>query len=285
MTIFPDVLWLSTSLSFQRFNRPAMSLLSQKMLVAQWEYGQSPDEANCLETAIALLHDYLQQGDRPIHLVGHSTSGLLALLYACKYPERVRSLTLLAVGVNPAIDWQAHFYAVRQLLPCDRQKILLQMVHNLFGYCAWSRSQSLVRYLEQDLACSLSIHSLLKRAEMGSMMPDVPLLVCGSKDDVIVDPTQVRGWSRLLKRGDRVWIGSEGRHFFHYFRPEETVSQMHGFWDSISVKESQSPTDQEQSDQEQSDQSQADQSQLDQSQSSQNQSSQSPTDRNQTVYS
>ncbi len=239
MIISPDVLWLSTSLSFQRFNRPVMKALTQQMRVAEWEYYQSPDEGNSLDVAINLLHDYMQEVDRPLHLVGHSTSGLLGLLYACKYPERVRSLTLLAVGVNPSIDWQAHFYTVRQMLPCDRQKILIQMVHNLFGYCSRSRALSLIRYLEQDLSCSLSLHSLLKRTRIEPVMPNVPLLVCGSQDDVIVDPTQIQGWEQLLKRGDRLWLCPEGRHFFQYFQAEQTVNTLCAFWDSPSVNQPQ----------------------------------------------
>jgi|GEM_PF-2838428 len=69
-----------------------------------------------LDAALVLLHDYLKEGDRPLHLLGHSTGGLLGLLYAHRYPERVRSLTLLSVGVHPAIDWQAHYYIQRQML-------------------------------------------------------------------------------------------------------------------------------------------------------------------------
>lgn len=234
MTIIPDALWLSTSPSFQRFNRPAMNLLSRTLTLAQWEYIQTPDEANCLDTAISLLHDYMQSLDRPIHLIGHGTSGLLALLFACQYPEHVRSLSILAVGMNPAIDWQSHYYTVLQLLPCDRQHILTQMVHNLFGYRSQAQARSLIHLLEKDLAYSLSPHSLLKRTSIMPMMPDVPLLVCGSKDDVIIDRSQIHRWSPMLKRGDRLWICPEGRHFFHYFKPQLTVNAISLFWESLS---------------------------------------------------
>ncbi|MHC5733019.1 MAG: alpha/beta fold hydrolase, partial [Nostoc sp.] len=67
-----------------------------------------------------------------MHLIGHSTGGLLGLLYTRRYPEKVKSLTLLAVGADAALDWQAHYYTHRPFL--SRQKILTTMVYNLFGY-------------------------------------------------------------------------------------------------------------------------------------------------------
>jgi len=63
--------------------------------------------------------------NRPVHLVGHSTGGA-RLLYARRYPETVKSLTLLGVGTYSAVDWQAHYYVHRQVL--SRQEILTAMV-------------------------------------------------------------------------------------------------------------------------------------------------------------
>jgi len=41
----------------------------------------------------------------------------------------------------------------------------------------------------------------------------VPLMVCGSKDDIIVEP-DAAGWQPHLKEGDRLWECPQGRHFF-----------------------------------------------------------------------
>jgi pimeloyl-ACP methyl ester carboxylesterase len=48
--------------------------------------------------AVKLLHDFLTGRDRPLHLISHSTSGLVGLMYARCYPHKVSSLGLLAVG-------------------------------------------------------------------------------------------------------------------------------------------------------------------------------------------
>ena len=161
MSNLPDALWLSTSPSLQCLARPLLCCLSRQVTIAQWEYCQSQDEASSLDVAVLLLHDYLQSCNQPVHLIGHSTGGLLGLLYARQYPETVKSLTLLAVGVDAAIDWQAHYYVHRYNL-C-RQATLKAMAYNLFGYHNECTFKRLVKFLEQDLDCSLSPNSLFQR--------------------------------------------------------------------------------------------------------------------------
>ncbi|HIK33868.1 MAG TPA: alpha/beta hydrolase [Oscillatoriales cyanobacterium M59_W2019_021] len=234
MSQFADTLFLNVSPSFKKFDRPLIQYLSQHQTIAQWEYQQTLDEPISLDTAIALLHDYLQHCDHPIHLVGHSTSGLLGLLYARRYPERVKSLTLLSVGVHPAIDWQAHYYVTLQMLPCSREMILAQTIYNLFGYKCQSKIRYWIEILKKDLATSLSPHTLFNRVSIPPGGVPVPLFVCGSQNDVIVDLHQFQSWNSYLKEEDRLWHCPQGRHFFHYFYPQETGERIAEFWNSIS---------------------------------------------------
>ena len=232
----PDVLWLNTSPSFQCLDQPLLRYLSAQLSIAQWEYRQSQDEASSLDVAVLLLHNYLKSCNRPIHLIGHGTGGLLGLLYTRRYPETVKSLTLLAVGVDAAVDWQAHYYVHRQLL-C-RQKILNAMVYNLFGYHDKHIIKSLMSILERDLDCSLSPHSLLQTLSIPAGRVSVPLMVCGSKDDIVVGPDALQGWWPHLKESDRLWTCPQGRHFFHYFHPQQVGGMILNFW--ISLRQSSS---------------------------------------------
>jgi pimeloyl-ACP methyl ester carboxylesterase len=215
MSKLPDALWLNVSPALEKLDRPLLKILSGQMTIAQWQYCQTPDEPMSLQIALDLLHSYLQQYDRPIHLLGHSTGGLLGLLYARRYPEKVRSLTLLSVGVNPAIDWQAHYYAQFQLLPCSRKTLLDQTVYNLFGFQARPTMPGFLQLLEQDLKQALSPHTLYRRASFSPGGVSVPLMVCGGQSDTVVDPNLLMGWQLWLKDCDRLWICPNGRYFFH----------------------------------------------------------------------
>lgn len=230
MAKYPNVLWLNVSPRLQCFNRPLLKYLSQTLSIASWEYFQTPDEPTSLDIALVLLHDYLKTHARPLHLIGHSISGLLGLLYAQRYPERVKSLTLLAVAPQSALDWQAHYYALLEALPCSREMILTQMIYNLFGYQCKTKVQYLIQILEQDLLLSPSSHSLFYQWNITVQSVSVPLLVCGSRNDMVISPCQLNRWRTCLNKGDRLWKCSKGRHFFHYFYPQEVGEQIVDFY-------------------------------------------------------
>jgi pimeloyl-ACP methyl ester carboxylesterase len=59
-----------------------------------------PDFAGSLDARMARLEEHLHGKDRWI-IVGSSFGGLMGALYACRYPERVSKLILLA----PALIW------------------------------------------------------------------------------------------------------------------------------------------------------------------------------------
>lgn len=234
----PEALWLSVNPSFQKLDTPLLRHLARRMRVAHWVYTQTPDEPGSLEVALTLLHDYLKGLDRPLHLVGHGTGGLLGLLYARQHPDRVKSLALLAVGVDPTIDWKAHYYEQLEQLDTSRKGVLMQTAQTLFGPQPCHTLPRWVDLLERDLLESLSIHSLLNNFNLFPAGVSMPLLVCGGQQDAIVDPTQVQGWQTWLKAGDRLWLCPDGGHFFHNTHAQRSADEIGTFWETIRARRS-----------------------------------------------
>ena len=225
-----DVLWLNVSPSLKHLDRPLLHYLSRSANVARWEYLQTRDEASSLEKAVVLLHDYLKCQSRPVHLVGHGMGGVLGLIYARRYPRRVQSLTLLAVAVQPAATWHAHYYVQRQLLPCSCQQVLANTVRSLFGDQPPYPVKHLVTALGRDLEEAPCLHSLFRLVSLPKGGVDMPLMICGSKNDPVVDASALSEWMNWLKPKDLLWDCPEGRHFFHYFYPEQVGAQILEFW-------------------------------------------------------
>ncbi|MEM8676569.1 MAG: alpha/beta fold hydrolase [Cyanobacteria bacterium P01_G01_bin.67] len=229
--------WINANPSFKYFDGRIIRYISNQIPIAYWEYHQGLDEASSIDIALTLLHDYLKSKSKPVDLIGHGTGGLLGLLYARKHPHRVKSLTLLGVGYAPAIDWQAHYYQMRKLLPCSQEMLLGRMVQMMFGYQSQSKVINLVKILQRDLETAPTAHSLyqLNRVDAGGV--SMPMMVCGSENDSIVDRSALSGWTDYLKEDDVLWTTPAGHHFFHYFFPDYTGRKIIKFWQRFDVPE------------------------------------------------
>ena len=100
---------------------------------------------------------------------------------------------------------------VKQLTFC---KSYLVSVYNLFGYYNECTVRHLMSILNQDLNCSFSPHSLFQKLSVPGGDVPVPLMVCGSCNDIVVEPDALQGRQPWLKEGNRLWMCPEGRHFF-----------------------------------------------------------------------
>ncbi|WP_299407317.1 alpha/beta hydrolase [Acaryochloris sp. IP29b_bin.148] len=230
MTHSIDAVWATTSPYLKRFDQPLLDQLSKHLTIAQWQYQQSEDEPSSLSTAVDLLHDYIQDCDHPIHLVGHGTGGLVSLLYARQCPQNIRSLTLLGVGAVATLDWMAHYYFHLQFVPYNRRQMLTQIVPDLFGDQQPTVTCYLSRLLEKDMMVSPSPHSLFQRCHLPPGGVSAPLLVCGSQNDPVVDSQALNEWQSWMKDCDRIWQCAEGHHFFHCFYPQLVAEQILDFW-------------------------------------------------------
>jgi len=229
----PNAVCLCTSLYLKRFNLPLLRYLSQTGSVAQWEYEQEFDEPSSIEGAMELLASYLRINPEPVDLIGHGIGGLLGLLMTRRYPELVRSLTLLSVSADPAVTWQSQYYAHRHFFQCDRHSLLVQIAYHLFGYRDADILDRLAVLLRNDLDYALSPHSLFGQAVISPMSCPKPLLVCGSEDDLIIGKPAIEQWKSELKDGDRYSLFPNGRHFFHYFNAQDVGREIKKFWRSL----------------------------------------------------
>ncbi|MEH2279436.1 MAG: alpha/beta fold hydrolase [Nostoc sp.] len=225
-----DVVWISSSHVLQRFDQPLLQYISQYMNVDQWEYHHHKDEGSSIDEAVDLMYEFLAHYSHPIHLAGHGAGGAIALTFARRYPQKVRSLVLLAVASQPANTWHIHYYLQRKFFTMSREQVLASCVRHLFGEQPHNTTKKLMAILSKDLEQSPLLHSLFKLIELPEGGVNMPIMVCGSKDDPIVNLPALKGWLKELKSEDNLWECPKGYHFFHYFYPQQVCEQMLSFW-------------------------------------------------------
>ncbi len=228
----PEVVIISTSPTNDRLDVALVRYLGRNWTVGQWIYTQSDvDEGVSTYEVLFNLEDYLSSFP-PVHLIGHSLNGMLAFLYAKKFPDRVKSLTLLSVGRNMAMNWVSQYYFNLNFLPICRVCLLKQMALNLFGNRSVEELDFYINLLIKDLLYGFCPHSPLDLICVKNEPIPVPLLVCGSKNDFICDPDSLVSWQKFLKPTDSFYLFNEGRHFFHHFAVEAVGKTIETFWQS-----------------------------------------------------
>ncbi len=224
------ILFLSAASGLKGLDQPLLRRLAQHGPVKQWEYVQSLDEPSSLTQAVDLLKTCIQSQGHPMHLVGHGLNGVIGLCLARQDPELVQSLTLLAVGGQPATTWHAHYYVQREVWPCSQLHLLVRLSRRLLITQSDCQVIALTHALQQDLLMAPCPHSLLSLTPLPQGEVPVPLMVCGSSDDPVVDPDALHQWLPWLKSGDQIWQCSGGRHFFHHAYPHLVEQKLRAFW-------------------------------------------------------
>ncbi|MGD1909797.1 MAG: alpha/beta fold hydrolase [Rivularia sp. (in: cyanobacteria)] len=231
MSISCDAIWVSGSPSLRSLSTPLINKLIKYTNISGWEYIQSIDEPACIDTAVALLHSYLITKKGPLHLIGHGIGGTIALMFARKYPQFVKSLTLLSVAAQPAKTWHVNYYQQRQIYTLSKAEALLNTLHNVFRDKFPCCLQNLIDNFYRDLDNLPLTHSLLKIENLPVDGVSVPLMVCGGQIDMILGYPDLHEWKKLLKPDDILWKCHQGGHFFHYFYPQIVSEQISNFWD------------------------------------------------------
>jgi surfactin synthase thioesterase subunit len=273
----PNVLWLSVSPHLKGFDQRLLGQLVKTATVRRWDYCQTADEPCCTDDVIDSLHEYLSERASleksweeknweetsweaetampQVHLLGHGLSGVIGLLYARRYPQYVASLTLLSVGSLPAVNWQAYYYALRQHLPCSRERVLAQMTQLLFGEQPCRFSRALAELLTRDLDNSLTLHSLAHHTHIEPSRVEVPLLICNGAADAIMQSQKEPCWDKWMHlrngadQSDQadhphrspqspqsfdLWHCPQGNHFFHFHHPQSVAAKITSYWHQLS---------------------------------------------------
>ena len=154
-------------------------------------------------------------------------------MYARRYPHKVSSLGLLAVGWLYAINLQADYYTYLSAFSWIGKQVVNPMVGDLLGLKSQSITQIFISYFKDDLACSPCPHSLFRMSNSRDEGGEVPLLICSRKTDFVLYPIVIRRWSIFLKKGYRLGECQDGRHFFDHFYPQQVGDKILNFWLSL----------------------------------------------------
>lgn len=222
-------------------------------------FGQSePSQQHTIDSYTAEAMAFLQQFGRPVHLIGNSMGGLIAVLLAASRPDLVATLTLLAPAVPryrlPRAGWVAAALAIPGLgaamlarvkdLPEDVQIERMAAVlyadpaavdPDHFAYAAeqrlkWARQPHSADVLIAALRSLISHYALPRRRAVWAAARHVlcPTLVVLSGRDALLGPRGASAWRRSLPRARVVYLPTSG-HVAMMEHPELLGTLIKGF--------------------------------------------------------
>ena len=224
------VLWIDLQPTLYCLNKRVAQLLSRTFVVQRWSFQHDLDESCSVSTVHDLLRQTLEASSEPFHLVGHGISGTVACLFAEKYPELVKSLTMMSVDTLSTNHWSSHYLEMRSKLPSSRQALLTHLSSLLFSSSNSRAAEVLPCLLAKCLDTEFIQGSIVDHQQTSDLnVPPIPTLVLNGEYDFVVDSKSVNRWSTALKSGDRYVCMSEGRHFFQFDQSQRVADLITAF--------------------------------------------------------
>lgn len=224
---------------------------------------ERPGFGHHIEVLAADVHAFATSLDlRSVHLVGHSLGGAIALDVALRYPELVRSLTLVTPppaegrSVVDKADLFGHWLS--RLFDVDRDTLVVTLgaAYRLLHHLGANRPllRSALKRLTPTLSDGDTFNALVREAarmapeavvghlraldewnvEAALGQLDIPALVVGGAQDVLIAPEALERFTRELPKG-RLVIWQDVGHSIQLEQPERFVRLLLDFIEDVSM--------------------------------------------------
>lgn len=234
--------------------RPQLDSFSGQYRTIAWDmpgYGDSAplDEMSfpALAEAVSALLDRLSI--ERAHLVGHSLGGMIAQRFANSYPERLRSLTLVAAtaafgrqpGGEPDETWRESFVEQR-LGPLDRGASMVELAPKLIQGLVGDEPDP--KGLEQAILSMAAVPEAGYRAAIQCLSGfdqedelagiEVPTLILAGEKDPIAPPRVMQRMADMIPHARFEMLPGSG-HLLNLERPEAFNRTLFDFLHSQTV--------------------------------------------------
>ena len=215
----------------------------------------APDLAGHGDSGTAGSYDLEKQADRlhalaeklglpGFHIVGNSMGGAISVIYASKYPEQIKSLTLIdAAGLDGA-DKSEYFQMLDQgvnpLIATDKAsfEVRMDMVMEKPPMLPWPLRPALIRQTvaradlnKEIFADMIATRERMSEAEFGAQIDanvEMPVLIMWGEKDRVLDVSAVETFRRYLPQAE-VKIFEGIGHVPMLEIPQESAGTLTGF--------------------------------------------------------